>query len=158
MCPERTKGVDREPQNSVSSAASLLSRRWANRHPDHVSASHVLSNAVFDAGFRRYDASVEAWKPRWLCYDFINDSAAPSFALDVSAPYDRKRPALACYASQFWPTDRDSVATGLTSPGLHQLVDRRDAHLGTLAGVQFAERIVVREPILRTDFSRENQS
>ena len=52
---------------------------WSDRHPDHVAASQLLTEAVFNAGLRRYPAEGEAWKPEWICYYFINDSAAPSF-------------------------------------------------------------------------------
>lgn len=157
MCSERTKGVDRDLQNSVPAAALLLSKRWADRHPDHLSAGHVLSHAAFAADRRRSDGPVEAWKPRWLCSDFINGSAGPSLAFDVLAAHDRERRALACGASQFWPPDADVVATRLRSPAF-QLVESRDAHLGAPAGVRFAEGIVIRESILRSDLFRENQS
>src|SRR4051812_18055167 len=34
-----------------------------DRHPDHVAASRVLTEAVFDAGLRRFDAPGEPWRP-----------------------------------------------------------------------------------------------
>ena len=33
-----------------------------------------------------------AWRPEWVCYYFINDSAPPSFVVDVSAHYDAEAP------------------------------------------------------------------
>ncbi len=44
----------------------------------------------------------------------------------------------------------DGVATRLTSPLFEQLVESRDAQFGALAGVAFAEGVVVREPIVRS--------
>ena len=41
---------------------------WSDRHPDHVAASRTLSDAVFDAGLRRFDAGGDAWRPEWVCY------------------------------------------------------------------------------------------
>ena len=76
---------------------------WSDRHPDHVAASEVLTEASFNAGLRRYVAQGEAWKPEWICYYFINDSATPSFVVDVSDHYEQKRQALDCHASQFTP-------------------------------------------------------
>src|SRR5207244_3199222 len=73
------------------------------RHPDQVAASAVLSEAVFNAGLRRYPAGGEAWKADWICFYFINDSVPPSFLVDVTAHYERKRAALDCHASQFRP-------------------------------------------------------
>jgi bacillithiol biosynthesis deacetylase BshB1 len=124
---------------------------WDDRHPDHVAASHVLRTAVFKSGLRRYATEADPWRPDWVCYYFINDSAASSFVVDVSDHYERKREALACYASQFAPSGDGAVATRLTAATFRQLVESRDAQFGALAGVAFAEGIVVREPVLRRD-------
>ncbi len=152
--PDRGLGTDRRHALEVAQ----LVRRWRprvvalpigqDRHPDHVAAS-TLTEAVFDAGLRRYVADGEPWKPEWLCYYFINDSAPPSFLVDVSDHYDRKRQALACHRSQFQPVAPDAVSTRLTSPRFAQLIESRDAHFGALAGVSFAEGFVVREPVVR---------
>jgi bacillithiol biosynthesis deacetylase BshB1 len=122
---------------------------WNDRHPDHRAASEVLSRAAFKSGLRRFAPDQgDAWRPDWVAYYFINDSAPESFAIDVSAQYDTKRRALACHQSQFRPPE-GGMATRLTSPQFHQLIESRDAHLGALLGVAHAEAVVVREPILR---------
>ena len=95
-----------------------------------------------------------AWKPEWVCYYFINDSAPVSFAVDVSAHYQRKRDALACHRSQFTPSEASSVETRLTSPRFQQMIESRDAHLGALTGVAFAEGLVLKEPLLRDSVFR----
>lgn len=122
---------------------------WNDRHPDHRAASEMLARAVFRAGLRRYLPSVGAWRPRQVCYYFINDDAPVSFALDVSEVYDKKRQALACHATQFAPSGADRVETRLTATTFGQLIESRDARLGALTGVAYAEGIVVREPVLR---------
>ena len=123
---------------------------WDDRHPDHVAASHVLRTAVFRSGLRRYDTGAEAWRPEWLCYYFINDSAAPSFVVDVTDYYEQKRRALDCHASQFTPpSGSGEVATRLNTPLFRQMIESRDAQFGALAGVRWAEGFVVREPVLR---------
>ena len=130
---------------------------WADRHPDHVAASHVLTEAAFNAGLRRYVPSTEAWKPESICYYFINDAAEPSFVVDVSTQYDQTRAALDCHASQFRaPVDEGVVATRLNTPLFRQLVESRDAQFGARAGVRWAEGFVVREPVLRTGLLRSN--
>lgn len=123
---------------------------WDDRHPDHVAASRVLKVAAFRSGLRRDETNADPWRADWICYYFINDGATPSFVVDVSAYYDRKREALACYRSQFVPADDSAVATRLTASTFRQLIESRDAQFGALAGVAFAEGIVVREPIQRS--------
>jgi bacillithiol biosynthesis deacetylase BshB1 len=122
---------------------------WSDRHPDHVAASAVLTEASFNAGLRRYAAEGEPWKAEWLCYYFINDGAAASFLIDVTDYYERKRQALDCHASQFQSTRAGAASTRLNTPLFRQLIESRDAQFGALAGVRWAEGLVVREPILR---------
>jgi len=122
---------------------------WQDRHPDHVRSSDVLTVAAFTSGLRRYETEHDPWRADWICYYFINDSAAPSFVVDVSAHYDRKREALACYRSQFAPDASNAAATRLTAPTFRTLIESRDAQFGAQSGVAFAEGVVVREPIQR---------
>jgi bacillithiol biosynthesis deacetylase BshB1 len=150
-------GIDGTPEQ-VASAVDLIRRcrpravaipYWSDRHPDHVDASRVLRAAVFKSGLRRYRPDTEAWRPDWLCYYFINDGAEPSFVVDVSAVYERKREALACYRSQFVEAGSGNVATRLTAPAFRALIESRDGQFGARAGVAYAEGVVVREPMLR---------
>ncbi len=131
---------------------------WRDRHPDHVEASSLLTRAIFKSGLRRFasdgtskssNTSRSAWRPEWVCYYFINDSARPSFVIDVSAHYARKRAALACHRTQFTPAGSDAASTRLTSPLFSQLVESRDAQFGALSGVSFAEGFIVRETMMR---------
>jgi LmbE family N-acetylglucosaminyl deacetylase len=108
-----------------------------------------LTEAVFNAGLRRYAAVGDAWKTDWICYYFINDAVDPTFMIDISDAYERKRAALNCYASQFDQARAGVAATRLNTPIFRQLIESRDAQFGARAGVRWAEGFVVREPILR---------
>jgi N-acetylglucosamine malate deacetylase 1 len=156
-------GIEPTP-SLIRSAADIIRRHrprsvaipyWDDRHPDHVAASQVLRIAAFRSGLRRYETGAEPWRPEWLCYYFINDSAAPSFVVDVSDHYERKRKSLECYASQFAPPRDGAIATRLTASTFRQLIESRDAQFGALAGVAFAEGIVVREPIQRSGLLKQ---
>ena len=121
---------------------------WTDRHPDHGAASTIMTEAAFNAGLRRYPADGDPWKIDWICYYFINDAVTPSFLIDVTDQYELKRRALDCHGSQF-QAKPGGVGTRLNTPLFRQLVESRDAQFGALAGVTWAEGIVVREPILR---------
>ena len=123
---------------------------WDDRHPDHVAASDVLRIAAFKSGLRRYTTDLEPWRPDWVCYYFINDSVAPTFVVDVSDHYQRKREALDCYRSQFAPVEPGAIPTRLTAATFRQLIESRDAQFGALGGVAFAEGIIIREPLVRS--------
>ena len=165
----RDRGIGKDPEHVRAAALLVRSARprsvaipyWSDRHPDHVAASAVLTEAVFNSGLRRFEPDYEAWKPDWTCFYFINDSAPPSFVVDVSAHYDVKRRALAAHVSQFAPSrgretarfgDAGSpVSTRLNTPRFQQLIESRDAQFGALANVEFAEGFVVKDPVVRAD-------
>lgn len=158
--PDRAIGSN---PNHVVAATELIRRvrpraialpYWSDRHPDHIAASHVLTDAIFNAGLRRYPAEGEPWKAELTSYYFINESIQPSFVVDVTEQYEIKRRALACHASQFNPETAGGVQTRLTSPRFMTLIQSRDAQFGVLAGVDFAEGFVVREPVLRPHLLR----
>jgi bacillithiol biosynthesis deacetylase BshB1 len=150
------RGIGTDPSH-IEQAAGFIRRHrprtialpyWLDRHPDHAAASELLREASFNAGLRRYAAEGEAWKADWLCYYFINDSTPPSFVVDVSAHYAIKRQALDCHSSQF-AANPGSASTRLNTPLFRQLIESRDAQFGATVGVQWAEGVVVREPVIR---------
>jgi bacillithiol biosynthesis deacetylase BshB1 len=146
---EQAVGLIRRHQPRVVAAPY-----WSDRHPDHGAASQLLTEAAFNSGLRRYVSEGEAWKPDWICYYFINDATAPSFVVDVSDCYQQKRDALDCHASQFLRTAPGTAPTRLNTPLFRQLVESRDAQFGALAGVAWAEGVVVRELVVRSSLMR----
>jgi bacillithiol biosynthesis deacetylase BshB1 len=158
--PDRRIGKDAA---QLEQAVAFIRRRrprviavpyWSDRHPDHGAASELLTEAAFNSGLRRYSSEGEAWKPEWICYYFINDSAAPSFVVDVSDYYQQKRDALDCHASQLHRSAPGAAETRLNTPLFRQLVESRDAQFGALAGVAWAEGVVVREPLVRSSLMK----
>jgi bacillithiol biosynthesis deacetylase BshB1 len=124
---------------------------WSDRHPDHVAASAVLTEAVFNAGLRRYQPSdaLGAWRAEWLCHYFINDDADPSFVIDVSEFYDAKRAGLDCHSSQFQRGGGATADTRLNTPAFRQMIESRDARFGAKIGARWAEGVVVRDTMQR---------
>lgn len=159
--PDRGITGDREQLDEVSRFVRRSRPRviaipyWEDRHPDHVAASRVLAEGIFNSRLRRYPIEGEPWAPEWVCYYFINDQGPISFAIDVSAHYEAKTRALDCYRSQFRPEGPESVDTRLTAPSFRRLIASRDGQFGALTGVVHAEGIVVKEPILRHNLFKD---
>ena len=141
--------VEADPAAPPAGGGRAVLARPASRPRRRERGAH--RGGVQRAGCAATTRGGEPWRPEWVCYYFINDGAAPSFVVDVSACYERKRQALACYRSQFAPAGADAVATRLTSPMFRQLIESRDAQFGAQAGVAWAEGVVVREPVVRAD-------
>ncbi len=148
-----------ETPDHIRSAVELIRRHQPktiaipherDRHPDHAAAHRVLTVAAFRSGLRRFDTGQAPWRADWVCSYFINDAAPPSFVIDVSEFYAKKREALACHRSQFEPSGAGPVATRLTTPTFRQLIESRDAQFGAEIGVAFAEGVIVHEPVERS--------
>ena len=87
-----------------------------------------MSEAVFNAGLRKYAADGEAWKPEWICFYFINDSAPPSFVVDVSEFFEDWHRALSAHKSQFSNPEKPRPASGPASIlDWFEVYARRDA-------------------------------
>lgn len=154
------RGITADPDRIRNAVALIRQSRprvvaipyWDDRHPDHVAASRVLTEAVFTSGLRRYEAGEHAaWKAARVCYYFINDMVTPSVVIDVSDHYATKRRALACHRTQFAPSGEDAVSTRLVGSRFQQLIESRDAQFGAVAGVAYAEGVVIRDPVLVPD-------
>ncbi len=157
------RGIGTSPDHQVT-VATFIRRHtpkvvaapyWSDRHPDHVAASALITEGVFNAGLRKYKAEGDAWKAEWICYYFINDGAPPSFVLDVSDHYETKRKALDCHVTQFQPPGSGTTSTRLNTPVFRQLIESRDAQFGALAGVAWAEGVVVRETPTRASLFKK---
>jgi len=121
---------------------TVIAPYWQDRHPDHESASRLVREAVFNAGIHKYqgEQSLPAYRPERLYYYFINHTATPSFLVDISEVYDRKREVLRCYRSQF-EREEGSVRTPLNN-GYLENVEYRERLFGQQAGVGYAEGFV----------------
>ena len=119
---------------------------WSDRHPDHVAASAVLSEAAFNSGLRRYPAEGDPWRPEWICYYFLNESAPPSFVVDVSQTWKTKMRSVHAYQSQFHDPNSKEPQTFISDPKFLEMIDARGRHFGALIGVHYGEAFVTKQP------------
>lgn len=120
---------------------------WQDRHPDHVAASHLVREAVFNAKLRRYLPDSEPVAVEQLFFYFINDVYEAQLSVDVSGCYGKKTESLQAYRSQFTQAgpDNDYVATPLNQAYLTR-VEARDRLLGQRLGLGYAESFATALP------------
>jgi bacillithiol biosynthesis deacetylase BshB1 len=121
-----------------------------NRHPDHVQAHRLLSEAAFLAGLARYPAGGEATRPRAVYHYMERFPFSPSFILNTAAVAERKREALSCYASQFQRAP-SAAATLINSPAFLDQIMARDRYYGGLAGCECGEPFLAPSPLRLDD-------
>ncbi|WP_110932521.1 bacillithiol biosynthesis deacetylase BshB1 [Paenibacillus bouchesdurhonensis] len=153
--PDRSLHASPENIAAVTEAIRSLSPDivfapyWEDRHPDHVAASKLVEEAVFNAKLRRYMPNISAIPAPDLYYYFINDWRTPDLLVDVTAFYPLKEQALECYRSQFGQAVAgEDVALTPLNQGYVERVKARDALLGQRKLIPYAEGFAVKSPYL----------
>src|SRR5271168_2494393 len=76
---------------------------WEARHPDHYNASALGYEGCFLAGLKQLAIAGEAYRPFKILYSTAFAEVRPSFVVDISGQYARRRKAILAYGSQFRP-------------------------------------------------------
>jgi N-acetylglucosamine malate deacetylase 1 len=109
-----------------------------DRHPDHVAASALVTQAVLFAGVAKYapDAG-ERFAPRQLLYYAMRYRMTPSFVVDTASAAARKQRAIACHASQLAGSGGPPTLIG--SPDAVTAIEARDRYYGSMIGTTHGE-------------------
>jgi bacillithiol biosynthesis deacetylase BshB1 len=125
---------------------------WEGRHPDHYTTSTLGYEACFIAGLKNYALEGEAFRPSKIIYAAAYSDVKPSFAVDITKYYDRRRRAILSYASQFDPPAREKRAEATLEKKVVLPLDQLEQRMsiiarnyGQMIGVQYAEGFVVKE-------------
>jgi len=132
----------------------VLAPFWKDRHPDHVGASRLVTEAAFFAGLPKIRTQHEAHRPNRVIYYPSRYEFRPSFVVDVSRTHARKVEAVLAYRSQFHSENKaeyGSLETNISHPGFLEAVIARGKQYGSYVGVEFGEPFLVREPLRLDD-------
>jgi len=125
---------------------------WDGRHPDHYTAARLGYEACFVAGLKNYPLAGEAFRPFKILYAAAYADVRPTFAVDITKQYDRRRRAILAYASQFDPPKRDRKSkVALPLDELEERMSLQARLYGRMIGVKYAEGFVVKEVMLTDD-------
>jgi N-acetylglucosamine malate deacetylase 1 len=118
----------------------VITHSRQGRHPDHIAAAQLVRDACFMSGLKKLVPDLPAFRPRKVlhCMSFREDAITPSFVVDVSAVFEQKLAAIACYHSQF---------DGLTQAGevypngepLAEIIRHQAAHYGSMIRCRYGE-------------------
>ncbi|RMH17746.1 MAG: bacillithiol biosynthesis deacetylase BshB1 [Acidobacteria bacterium] len=121
----------------------------ADRHPDHARGHRLVAAAAFYAGLARRGQGEPHRPAAVFCY-MEHDLFIPSFIVDVTATWEKKRRALGCYGSQFFQpgaAGRDEPMTKVSSPEFAAALVGRAQHYGQLIGAAYGEPFWCRQPL-----------
>ena len=120
---------------------------WEGRHPDHYTAGKLAYEGCFLAGLARLPLEGEAFRPFKVLYSTVyNASVRPTFVVDITRQFERRRRAILAYASQF-KAGRRAPRSKIPLPldRLEQEVHLIAGYYGQMIGVEYAEPFLVRE-------------
>ena len=124
---------------------------WQGRHPDHYTAATLGYEACFIAGLKSYPLSGEAFRPFKIIYAAAYANVTPTFAIDITRQYERRKRAILAYKSQFRPPKKDARSkVALPLDDLEERMSFTSRHYGRMIGVRYAEGFVVKE-VMRVD-------
>jgi N-acetylglucosamine malate deacetylase 1 len=128
---------------------------WEGRHPDHYTAARLGYEACFVAGLKNYQLSGEAFRPFKIFYAAAYADVRPTFAVDITREYERRRRAILSYASQFRPISKERHSkVVLPLDELEARMSDTARHYGRMIGVTYAEGFVVKEVMQADDIVR----
>jgi N-acetylglucosamine malate deacetylase 1 len=125
---------------------------WEARHPDHYHASTLGYEGCFLAGLSRLPIGGEAYRPFKILYSIAYASVRPTFVVDITAQYERRRKAILAFGSQFRPPKNATKSkVYLAIDRLEEEMNQLARHYGQMVGVRFGEPFLQKEVMLVED-------
>ncbi len=119
---------------------------WEGRHPDHYAAAALGYEACFIAGLKNYELGGKPFRPTKILYAAAYADARPTFAVDITKYYERRRRAILAYTSQFRPPKRErNLRVHIPLDELEERMGLQARAYGRMIGVRYAEGYLVKE-------------
>ncbi|ABB24278.1 bacillithiol biosynthesis deacetylase BshB1 [Pelodictyon luteolum] len=127
------------------------------RHPDHVKASKLVTDACYYSGLRQLKTTdggtpQEPHRPRHIFHYIQFRDLAPDMIVDVSDTFEASRHGLLSFTSQFWQEgESGSPATLIKRKEFLSGLEARARALGEQIGAQYGEGLIeTTTPAVRT--------
>ena len=118
----------------------------SDRHPDHVRASRLVTEAAWYAGLTALGTDEAAHRPQQVVYYLSSLLAVPTFLVDVTATFETKLEALRAYRSQFHAPEAKGPETYVSTAGFWDGITARARVFGRMIGTPYAEGFLSRVP------------
>lgn len=134
----------------------LIANAPDDRHPDHGKGSRLVRDAAFLAGLAKIQTDWDGnpqlhWRPSRF-YFYIQDyNLRPTFVVDISDYYDRKKEVLKAFKSQFYDPTSDQPETYISSQDFWDFVEARARNMGHWVGATFGEGYISETPLKVND-------
>jgi bacillithiol biosynthesis deacetylase BshB1 len=124
---------------------------WEARHPDHYHASKLGYEGCFLAGLKQLPIDGEPHRPFKILYSTAFATVRPTFVVDITPQYERRRKAILAFSSQFRP-EKGQSSKSYKKTNVFLAIDRLEQQMNQLArqygemiGVQYGEAFLQKE-------------
>ena len=125
---------------------TLILPYWEARHPDHYHASTLGYEGCFLAGLKRLPLDGEPHRPFKILYSTAFASVRPTFVVDITQQYERRRRAIRAFGSQFRPQPSAKKSrVFLAIARLEEEMNQLARHYGQMIGVKYGEPFFQKE-------------
>ena len=125
----------------------LVFSMWPDdRHPDHIRAGRIVTEASFYSGLRQLETGLPAHRPQATIYYPQNYLVTPSFVVDITKTWKTKMRAIAAFKSQFYDPKSKEPPTFIADKKFLEMIEARGRHFGALIGVEFGEAFMTKQP------------
>jgi N-acetylglucosamine malate deacetylase 1 len=159
--PDAHLAVNEEQKNAVAEVIrefephTVILPYWEGRHPDHYTAGQMCYEACFVAGLKNYALAGLPFRPFKIVYAAAYADVRPTFAVDITDQYERRRKAILSYKSQFRPPKKERKSrVALPLDELEERMSSIARYYGRMIGVKYAEGFVVKEVLQVDDLVR----
>ncbi len=128
----------------------VITNTLEDRHPDHGRGAELVYDACFYSGLRQIktegrDGQPQAeWRPKYV-YNMIQDwSLKPTFVVDITKYWDKKRASVAAYKSQFYDPNSGEPESYISSKAFWEFLEARAEEYGHMIGTKYGEGFVSR--------------
>jgi bacillithiol biosynthesis deacetylase BshB1 len=116
------------------------------RHPDHVRASRLVTDAAWYSGLRALGTDRPAHRPQQILYYRSSPVGQPAFLVDVTEVFETKLAAIRAYRSQFHDPASTAPETYISTKVFFDGIAAQARALGRIASVPYAEAFLARIP------------
>src|SRR6266852_1195488 len=119
---------------------------WEARHPDHYHASTLGYEGCFLAGLKQLPIEGEPYRPFKILYSTSYADVRPTFVVDITKEFERRRMAILAFASQFRPVKGEPKSrVFLAIDRLEEEMNQLARHYGQMIGVKYGEGFLAKE-------------
>jgi len=125
----------------------VLAHHWVDLHPDHCATGNMVANIMYPSGFEKYPTPEEPYRPNGFLFYTGHIPSRPSFVVDTSGYFVKKKAAIQVYRSQLHDPESRERLTGISKPDFLLRIEARDRYFGALIDRTYGEAFIVKRAL-----------